>query len=232
MLDPLKVKDFWEKRVEASKLVAFESIANLEEDPENLKLKIKDETDKVFSWLPDIKGKRIVDLGAGVGQWSFRFSERKAKMVTAVEFTDSLSKIGIDEVSRRKCSNVEFVVAPAEKFQSEKQYDVIFISGLFVYLNDDQADLLIKNLLSLCHPDTVVLLRDGTGIESRHEIDNQFSDHLKSNYSATYRTREQYKELFENAGFVLSKDENMFPEGHPLNKYEETRLRLFLFRRA
>jgi len=72
----------------------------------------------------------------------------------------------------------------------------------------------------------------GTGIESRHEIDNQFSDHLKSNYSATYRTREQYKELFENAGFVLSKDENMFPEGHPLNKYEETRLRLFLFRRA
>jgi len=62
MLDPLKVKDFWEKRVEASKLVAFESIANLEEDPENLKLKIKDETDKVFSWLPDIKGKRIVPI--------------------------------------------------------------------------------------------------------------------------------------------------------------------------
>ena len=31
--------------------------------------------------------------------------------------------------------------------------------------------------------------------------------------------------------FELLRDENMFEEGHPLNKYPETRLRLFLFRK-
>lgn len=232
MLDPVKVKDFWEKRVKAYKSVAFESVANLEQDPENLKLKIRDEVDKVFDWLPDLKGKRVVDLGAGVGQWSFRFAERMANQVTAVEFTESLSRLGVEEAQKRQCTNVEFIVSPAEQFRSDTPYDVVFISGLFVYLNDDQADLLINNLPTLCHPDTVVLLRDGTGIAGRHEINDQFSDHLQANYSATYRTREQYKSLFEKAGFALVRDENMFPEGHPLNKYPETRLRLYEFKKV
>ena len=232
MLDPAKVKDFWEKRVKAYKNVAFESVANLEQDPDNLQLKIRDEVEKVFDWLPDLKGKRIVDLGAGVGQWSFRFANRMAEQVTAVEFTESLSQLGTEEARKRQCTNVEFIVSPAEKFRSEKSYDVVFISGLFVYLNDDQAESLINNLPSLCDQDTVVLLRDGTGVAGRHEINDRLSEHLQANYSATYRTREQYKALFEKAGFVLVRDENMFPDGHPLNKYPETRLRLYEFNRA
>lgn len=232
MLDPAKVKEFWEKRVEAYKTVAFESVANLEQDPENLKLKIRDEVEKVFEWLPDLEGRRVVDLGAGVGQWSFRFAEQNAELVTAVEFTESLSRLGMDEAKKRQSTNVEFVVSPAEKFRSETAYDIVFISGLFVYLNDDQAESLVSSLPSLCHPDTVVLVRDGTGIAGRHEINDQFSEHLQTNYSATYRTREQYKALFETAGFVLRRDEDMFPEGHPLNKYPETRLRLYEFKKA
>lgn len=232
MLDPTIVKDFWEKRANTYQSVSFESIANLEQNPEYLELKIRDETAKVFDWLPDIKGKRILDLGAGVGQWTFRFSERMAEIVTAVELTKSLSNIGIEEIRKRGCSNVEFVVSSAEKFHSRKTYDIIFISGLFVYLNDDQADLLINNLPSLCNKDTTVLLRDGTGVAGRYEINNRFSEHLQANYSATYRTREQYQELFIKGDFVLSRDENMFPEGHPLNKYPETRLRLFSFKKV
>jgi cyclopropane fatty-acyl-phospholipid synthase-like methyltransferase len=232
MLDPIKVKDFWEKRADTFQTVAFESIANLEQDPEYLKLKIKDETEKVFGWLPDIKGKRILDLGAGVGQWSFRFSARMAGLVTAVEFTKSLANIGIEEIRRRQCTNVEFIVSLAEQFHSNETYDIIFISGLFVYLNDDQAEALIAKLPSLCHPDTIVLLRDGVGVASRYEINNRFSEHLQAYYSATYRTREQYQALFEHAGFVLNRTENMFPDGHPLNKYPETRLCLYLFKRT
>ena len=232
MLDPVKVKNFWEKREDSLRSVAFESIANLEEDPDNLKVKIKEESAKVFEWLPDIKGKRILDLGAGVGQWSFRFSERRAEAVTAVEFTESLSRIGRDEVQRRQCSNIEFVVSPAEEFRTNETYDIVFISGLFVYLNDDQVESLVANLPTYCHENTIVLLRDGTGVNGRHEINDQFSEHLQADYSATYRTRDQYRALFEKAGLTIKKDENMFPEGHPLNKYPETRLRLYLLARA
>ena len=44
MINPQKVKKFWESRAELYSVVALESVANLEQDPENLQLKIDDET--------------------------------------------------------------------------------------------------------------------------------------------------------------------------------------------
>ncbi len=229
MLDKDKVKRFWDDRASTFETVAFESIANLEQDKNNLELKIDLETQKVFEWLGDVSGKSILDLGAGVGQWTFRFAARRCAKVTAVEYSAPLAELGSKEALRQGASAVEFVVSPAEKFVAAEPYDIVFISGLFVYLNDDQADELMVNLTKACGPDTVVLLRDGTGILGRHEINDRLSEHLQSNYSATYRTREQYVEMFSAAGFDILRDENMFEEGNPLNKYPETRLRIYHF---
>lgn len=232
MLDPNKVKQFWESRSKTYATIQFESIANLEQDPENLAIKIRDETSKVFDWLPDLQSKSILDLGAGVGQWTFRFAERHAKKVTAVEYADGLAKIGRNEATRRGFDNIEFITSPAEEFFSPELFDVIFISGLFVYLNDDQAEKLLVNLKKMAGQETYLLLRDGSGIPKRHEINNKFSDHLQTEYSATYRTPDEYTSFFQNAGFDCLRQENMFPEGHPLNKYPETRLRLFHFKKT
>lgn len=229
MIDKVKVKRFWDSRAATYRSLPFESIANLEQDPANLDLKIKLETEKVFRWLGDIRGRSVLDLGAGVGQWAFRFVERGAGHVTAVEYSEPLVDIGRKEASDRRLSNLDFVASPAEKFVAEEPYDIVFISGLFVYMNDDQADELLRNLPRTCRSDTVVLLRDGTGLEKRHEIDDRPSEHLKALYSATYRTRDEYVRLFAAAGFALIEDENMFDDGCPLNKYPETRLRLYRF---
>ncbi|WP_446810842.1 class I SAM-dependent methyltransferase [Methylomonas sp. 2BW1-5-20] len=229
MLDPIKVKKFWDSRSRTFQSVAFESIANLEQNPENLEIKIRDENSKVFAWLPNLCNKSVLDLGAGVGQWTFRFAERQARKITAVEFSENLAEIGRNEAVRRDFPNIEFVVSPAEKFETTEKYDVIFISGLFVYLNDDQAEMLVSNLKKFMDENSIILVRDGSSIVSRYEINNKFSEHLQADYSATYRTREEYLQLFNSAGFKLIQDENMFAEGHPLNKYPETRLRLFLF---
>ena len=232
MINPQKVKKFWESRAELYSVVALESVANLEQDPENLQLKIDDETTKVFSWLPSVENKSILDLGAGVGQWSFRFAERGAKRVLAVEYTEGLARIGQQEARIRKMEQVEFVVSAAEKYKSKERFDLVFISGLFVYLNDDQAKELLSNLGGFVAENGLLMLRDGTGLVTRHEIDDHYSEHLAQNYSATYRTANEYIDLFETAGFSCIQSENMFPELHPLNKYPETRLRLFLFRKS
>lgn len=229
-IDKNKVKAFWDARAQKLNKVSFESIANLEEDPKNLELKITLETAKVFDYLGDVAGRSIVDIGAGVGQWTFRFFERGAGWVTAVEYSADLAEIGRKEAARRNAQNVEFVVSPAEEFQAKRAYDIVFISGLFVYMNDDQAEKFAAGLSSLCSPQSVVLLRDGTSIlDRRHEIDDRRSEHLQAMYSATYRTRAQYLDLFVRNGFELQRDENMFDESCPLNKYPETRLRIYRF---
>ena len=231
MLDPEKVKSFWEKRSNRYNELASESIVNLEQNPENLKIKIRDETNKIFSWLPELQGKSILDLGSGIGQWTFRFVERGADKITAVEYIPELVNIGKQEAEQNGYDNVEFIVFPAEDFICDEFFDIIFVSGLFLYLNDDQMDKILGNLIQMSSPDTLIMIRDSVGVFERYEINNRFSDHLQEYYSAIYRTAEDYIDLFSHAGFECINHENMFPEGHPLNKYPETRLHLFNFRK-
>lgn len=232
MIDKQKVKNFWDARAASYKSLPFESVANLEQDADSLELKIKLESEKVFAWLGSLDRLSILDLGAGVGQWTFRFSEKGAAQVTAIEYSEPLAEIGRQEARQRGATCVEFIASPAEKYLPRQHYDVVFISGLFVYLTDDQAAELMRRLPLACHSKTKVLLRDGTGLRDRYEINDRHSEHLQTRYSATYRTQEEYLQLFSCAGFEIVRDENMFPEGTPLNKYPETRLRLYEFRRA
>ena len=80
-------------------------------------------------------------------------------------------------------------------------------------------------------PNGTILLRDGTGLEKRHQIKNQFSESLQLEYSATYRTNDEYEDLFSKHGFELVSSDDMFKADSPLNKWKETRLRLYEFKK-
>jgi SAM-dependent methyltransferase len=232
MIDPAKVKDFWDRRGEKLGEVPFESIANLEENPELLALKTELEQACIMPLLPLCGGSTILDLGAGVGQWSFRFAP-KASKVTAVEYSPALAKIGRAEAARRGLVNLEFIVAPAEEFTHPEPFDFVFISGLFVYLTDAQASRLIGNLPQLVKPGGRVVLRDGTSIlGSRHQIIDRHSSILNAKYSAIYRTAAEYAAMFSGVGLRLLSEGQVFPEASPLNKFPETRLRFYVFQHA
>jgi cyclopropane fatty-acyl-phospholipid synthase-like methyltransferase len=229
MIDSDKVRAFWKTRGDKLDKLPFESIANLEEKPDLLQMKITLEQEKIMPLLPLQGDAAILDLGAGVGQWSFRFAP-KVKQVIAVEYTDALADIGRQEAAKRGLTNVEFITSPAECFQSPHRFDVIFISGLFVYLNEDQSQQLMNHLPTMLKPNGTILLRDGTSILNQaHYINNRYSDILSEQYSALYRTRNEYVSLFEKAGFNLIQDGQVFDEGCPLNKFPETRLWYYLF---
>lgn len=229
MIDPNKVKSFWEGRSEKWGKLPFESIANLEEKEELLAMKLALEQEKIMPLLPLKSHMTVLDLGAGVGQWTFRFAPL-VKHVTAVEYMDSFAEIGRVEAKKRGLTNVEFIHSAAENYTSEAAFDVVFISGLFVYLNPDQAQTLMDHLPRLVKKDGILLLRDGTSIlDKAYTINNRYSDILSEQYSALYRTRDEYIQLFHQSGFHLIQDDQVFDEGCPLNKFAETRLRYYLF---
>ncbi|MDZ7630574.1 MAG: class I SAM-dependent methyltransferase [Gemmatimonadaceae bacterium] len=237
MMDPNHVREFWELRAERIHDLPFESVGNLEQDAANLVVKRDHETQRVFDVLTRAgigADDRVVDLGAGVGQWAFRLAPH-VREVVAVERSTGFVNIFRDAMASRGTPNVRIVHDGAETWRpapDDAPFDAVFISGLFVYLVDAQADTLMRALPTYVAPGGTVIVRDGTSIlGTRHAIDRRWSAHLETEYSAIYRTRDEYVAMFTAAGFRLEEDAPMFPEGHVLNKYPETRLWLYCFRR-
>lgn len=224
-----EIKEFWEARAKAHE--DNPGLTNLEENPTLRKLKIKLENKKVNEYL-NLKNSNatLLDLGGGYGEWAFNFANR-IKKIYVVDYCENLIQRGIKKAKQKKINNIEFIHSAVQNFNIKIKFDIIFISGLLVHLNDNDIDKLIRNIKDYSKKGTSIILRDGTGIKDRFEIKNRFSEALKTNYSAIYRTREEYIKLFEDAGFQLLKDENLFPEGCPLNKFPETRLRIYKFRK-
>jgi cyclopropane fatty-acyl-phospholipid synthase-like methyltransferase len=224
VIDLNGIKNFWENR--AKKDSSNSGVTNLEPDKEKRDLKIKLEEAKVFKYIDLSKDKSILDLGGGYGAWALKFAPN-SKQVTVVEYCDILIKTGED----KKVANIDFILSAAQDFKSEKKFDTIFISGLFIYLNDNDVHTLLSHIKEYTKDDSIIILRDGTGIQGQYEINNRYSEALKANYSALYRTPEKYIELFKEYGFDIEKHEDVFDEGCELNKFPETRLRIYKFKK-
>jgi 2-polyprenyl-3-methyl-5-hydroxy-6-metoxy-1,4-benzoquinol methylase len=173
----------------------------------------------------------VLDLGGGDGYWAFKFAE-KANKVFAVDYCSDLIHQGKKRAEKANVNNVVFLESAIQHFTSNIKYDLIFLSGILLYLNDEDLETLVKNIKTYSKIGTTLILRDGTGILGRYCINMKYSEYLKTHYSAIYRTRDEYIQAFKKAGFELVKDENMFSEDCELNKFPETRLRIYKFRRS
>ncbi len=229
-VDSQRVKPFWESRAKRYGELPLESITNLEDNEELLKLKLRLERERIFSSIALTKHMKVLDLGAGTGIWSAQFAQQVGQ-VYAVEYLTSLIDIGRQQLQEKGIKNVTFIHSLAQTFRSDITFDFIFISGLLLYLSDDECAELCANIPAYSRDGTILLLRDSTGLQGRFEINDKYSPALKTYYSAMYRTREEYIEMFRNIGFSLLSDGDMFPGDCELNKYPETRLRMYLFKR-
>jgi len=227
VIDSEEIKKFWEERGKCHEKNC--GLTNLEEDPKLRKLKVRLEEEKINEYMGLNNPKAVIlDLGGGSGYWALKFA-KKANRVYVVDYCLSLIKQGVKNSKEKGIKNIEFIHAPAQEFKSKINFDIIFISGLLIYLNDKEIDKLIKNMQNYSKKGAILILRDGTGIKGRFEIINKFSENLKANYSAMYRTREEYIKIFKKVGFGIVKDENMFGEECQLNRFPETRLRIYKF---
>lgn len=227
ILEKDKIHDFWENRGKEFAEPCGE-MANLEPDPKLQALKSSLELDVVSSKLelnPDMK---ILELGAGYGQWAMRFAPF-VKKVCAVDYASSMIEVGKKYAQNEGISNIDFILSSAEDFYSNEKWDLIFILGLFMYLDDYQADCVSNNIKLMLAPNGKVFLRESISIlPDRHLIDNQWSEALGVYYSALYRRKSDFLSLF--APLVVESSGWFFADGSPLNKWKETRLAYFSFK--
>jgi len=228
-----QIKNFWAERNKTLDLkdINTQSVCNLEENNELYNKKIRHEVEKVRNFTNGHYNKKsyILDIGCGIGFWSEFFSKDAAKIV-GVDFSQECIDKAKLSADRKKIFNVEFIQSNVESFfYSKCFFDLVWMSGILIYLDDADLKLLLSNLQSMMKNGSIIILRDATSLHNeRFIINDKFSDELNLNYSAIYRTSHEYIDIFKSYNFFCKANEDMFHDDE-LNKRKETRLRIYKF---
>jgi phosphoethanolamine N-methyltransferase len=99
---------------------------------------------EIIATLPPLRGKRILELGAGVGRFT-RTLARDAERVVAVDFVRGfLTK---NRNSHKMNAKVMYLCASAEQLAfKRKAFDFVFTNWLFMYLETSQVKVLFQRI--------------------------------------------------------------------------------------
>ena len=219
--------DFWKEYSKREDLT-LNSLMNLEADAEKSKTKFIYEKKRLESIIKYNPKWNLVDLGGGVGLWSEYFSEQINK-VTLVEREEKFIELAKQKINNK---NIEIIHSDVVDFNAnENSFDVVFISGVTLYLDDEYLLLLMNKVKNYLKPNGIFIHRDAYGINQKFLLDSKKSENLKLHYSAVYRTRQEYDDVFINKNnFEKVFDEDMYPEETKLNVRKETKLRIAIYK--
>ncbi len=127
----------------------------------------------------------VLDLGCGNGFWAQHFARRFSRVV-AVEASRPLY-----EALEERCasySNVTLVHGDVMRFQPEDQYDLVFLGGMLMYLNDADVISLLGKLIPSLQQGGIILCRETTA--------RQGTTTRRGDYQAVYRSVADYERTF------------------------------------
>lgn len=222
------IKGFWADRAKITEIPRLESQVNFEKDAETADLKINTEVEVVNKELSIRNNDIVIDLGAGNGRFSILFAQRALKVVAVEYIKDFIDSIE-QQAKELLIDNIELVNSAAEDFCRENYADILFVSGLLQYLDEDQYSKTISNISKTLKDEGVLFIREAVSVLESEFVVDKFSEELNAYYYSKYRTSDQHISAFRDSGFVLEKTAPFFEDGSILNKRVETRLHYFIF---
>lgn len=194
----------------------------------------------LFSMMPDLKEKRVLDLGCGFGEHCKRFVECGAEKVVGIDISEKMLEVAKYENSDRR---ITYLNMPMEEIsQLNEQFDVVISSLAIHYVEDFDGviksiyEMLVKNgvfifsqenPLCTCHSGGNRWTRDENGNKlhlnlSDYGIEGEresvwFVDNVKK-YHRTFSTI--VNSLIET-GFTIEKMIEPLPTAEILQKYPD-----------
>lgn len=147
---------------------------------------------EIFSKLPSLYGKTVVELGAGIGRFTALLA-KKCAHVTAVDFMQA--SIDKNERLHKHLGNTAFICADVCKleFPEGQLFDVVFSNWLMMYLTDTEVEILAKNMLRWCKPGGTIFFRESCR-------GGPSGDRKRSFNPTQYRHWTHYTKLFSSLG--------------------------------
>ncbi len=144
--------------------------------------------------------RRVLDLGCGIGHWAEYFAERSLEVV-AVEGSQSFFNFLENRTALQ--TNIKAVHCKVMDYVPKGKFDLIFLGGLLMYLNEVDVIVILQRLALLLNPGGIILCRESTMCEG---IRTTLGD-----YQATHRSTEIYSDLFRQCGLTTEQIEENIP---------------------
>jgi SAM-dependent methyltransferase len=157
-----------------------------------LRYRFEVEQRTIADWLDVIpKSATALDVGCGAGAWTSVFANRYARVI-GIEGSTAMVE------AARQCTqnapNVSIVHGDVRVDLPDGEFQLVFLGGLCMYLNDDDVVALLTDLKGRTGSIGSIILRESTVPHSRRTA--------TGDYQAVYRTPDEYRALFARAGFT------------------------------
>lgn len=209
------VQDFFEKRGENEGLAhKYNYVLFQDENPELAVRRDEQEKRKICGLLDLKPGQRILDLGCGVGRWGEELCKRG---LYYVGIDGSPSLIERAESNLRQFPDKKLLVGLFQEFpdvlkQAGEQdlFQLVFVNGVFMYLNDEDFRKALRDIKRVCGTPCQIYIKESMGVDERLTLDQIYSEDLKQNYSAIYRSIDEYRKASSD---ILGREFQLLSEG-------------------
>ena len=161
------------------------------------------EEEIIFKYV--VEGSTCLDLAGGTGRFTGSLVTKECA-VTLVDLEEKHIKAAQKQFSSKKVECLKMDALEYVKV-SKKKYDFIIVSGLLLFLSDNEARKLINDLYDMLNINGVLLIRDFISKKGNIEVDSKVFNNTK----LYYRSKKFYTDLgAEN--FKLSRPLHLLPK--------------------
>ncbi len=237
-IDYSSTKGFFDKRIlKYHESNPYATTMYQDNKPELVKERNKKETSILLPKLEIGEKSRVLDVACGIGRWSDAIN-MDIEEYCGIDFCEEFINLAIER--NKEKSNRFFYVSRIEnvgsviKENGEGLFDRILFIGCFLYLNDKDVVKTLSSVETVCKNKSIICIREPIGIMDRLTLKDQFSEELKDDYNAIYRTRNEFIDFFRctllDKGFYISEEDFLFTEPK-LNNRKETSQYYFILKR-
>lgn len=224
-IDKENVKEFFDKRAnkEVDSLMTITSF----QEKENLDKRQLEESEVLLNNI-DFTNKKVLEMGCGLGRWA-EFFHDKCDTYLGIDYAENLIELANENY---KYDNCHFQVMSAldidiDTLIIKPPFDVIFIAGVLIYLNDEDIPKLIDEINNISSEDKIIYIRETISVmDTRLTLKDFYSEDLEVDYNAIYRTQEELLDYFNSFNNITNIKSEKIHEN--LNKHTETGYKYFI----
>lgn len=198
-IDNNSTKEFWQKR--ANNINNLQTVL-LGSDNTGSEQNIRNENEKRI--VEKIQNPGILDIGCGIGRWAENL-QNKFEYYVGVDFSEGF----INYASKKftNFSNVKFYnnsILNLDKDILTSRFNLIICTGVLMYINDENISNIFKAFRQVS-PEYLYIQESISLMKGRLTLNKFESKDLKTDYSAIYRTKQEYEEYFKTNAFNIIK---------------------------